>query len=143
MSLKYPWPEGLTSGEYRSSSIPEKAALRKKFNFAYSNGSPRLLNGRVPSPSKVIHAANSPHPDNRWPRTTPGAIQFIKDWNGAKTGQEFMDKFKLDKKGFSACKGRAKSMLKHGVPTKKHAVEGSHVKYDWDLLKQVATATAD
>lgn len=146
------WPKGFPHGEYKKCI---DAAARNKLRAKFGMTVLRPYKQRIEQPKAValLEAAGggrrpsaATHPDGRWPRTNEGAIQFIKDWNGCVSGEQFKKKFDLDRAGFLACSGRASSLRagREGfkLVMKKHVIDGMRILYDWKLLAKVAEETA-
>ncbi len=80
-----------------------------------------------------------------FPRSTDGAVKFIRAWNKAKDGNAFVAEHgKGNPEFWSACTHRATYLRKKGVQLKVlKKTKGDDALYDWDLLKQVAAENGD
>lgn len=76
----------------------------------------------------------------KFPRTTAGAVAFIRAWNSAEDGNGFVAKHGNSNPEFwSASTHRATFLRSKGIKLKVlKKTRGDASLYDWDLLKQVA-----
>ncbi len=164
------FPKGLLGEGYLKLSEPDRTPLKIKYGFAKSSqfhkDFPMKEYGRLdlagknalrekwhmtPLAGLGYEGSGAKKPESTFkksikdleavfPRTTAGAVAFIKAWNKATDGNEFVSNYADGSPDFwRAATHRAVYLRAKGVNLKTlKKTRGEETLYDWDLLKAAA-----
>lgn len=131
--------------QYNSLDFEGKNALRKQWHMVPLIGN---VGNHVKEKAEPARASTNGHHkpgEDKFPRTQAGAIAFIRAWNSAKDGNEFVQRHGENNGSFWAAMTHKANMFREkGIKLKilKKQKGEAHL-YDWDLLKQVAAETQE
>lgn len=128
------FPPGFPTNKYWGMTKDQKNKVRAEFGMPLLGA---VKPGRQPSEDRLKTVVD------KFPRTTDGAVAFIRAWQKSKTAEDFIAKHSpagQEKNFWGASSARAAFLRKRGVQLKvlkKSKGEGGTL-YDWDLLKMAA-----